>query len=108
MPSMLRSFLSIVGGVILAVAIVMGFGAKAWAIVGGAFVGAVAASWIAHDRRARAAYIVAALLLAATLNNLIAFSQPWWMWLAVLGGVPAAGWLAGRIAPADHRYPEHP
>ncbi len=65
----------------------------------GSFAGGVVASRVAARSRGQYAWVVAGVLLAATLANLRAIPHPAWMVIGALVGVPAAGWLAARLAP---------
>lgn len=65
------------------------------------FAGGLVASRIAARSRKQYAWIIAGVLLAATLANLLAIPHPIWMVVGALAGVPAAGWLAARLAPPD-------
>lgn len=67
----------------------------------GPFAGGLVASRIAARSRKQYAWIIAGVLLAATLANLLAIPHPIWMVVGALAGVPAAGWLAARLAPPD-------
>ncbi|MGE0742544.1 MAG: hypothetical protein AB7O98_14475 [Hyphomonadaceae bacterium] len=52
-------------------------------------------------RRAWAAWIIAALLFAAALFNLISIPSPIWLWIGGLAAIVAGGWFAGKLgAPA--------
>jgi hypothetical protein len=42
--------------------------------------------------------IVTALLLVATIANLVAIPHPPWIWAGAIILIPAAGWLATRAA----------
>lgn len=65
------------------------------------FAGGLVASRIAVRSRKQYAWIIAGVLLAWTLVNLLASPHPIWMVVGALVGVPAAGWLAARLAPPD-------
>jgi hypothetical protein len=65
------------------------------------FVGGLVASRIAARSRHQYAWVIAGVLLAATLANLFAIPHPAWMVAGALIGVPSAGWLAARLAPPD-------
>jgi hypothetical protein len=65
----------------------------AWGLA--ALAGGFVAARIA--RRAWAAWVIAALLLAASLYNLIAIPSPIWLWVGGLGAVVVLGWLGGRL-----------
>lgn len=65
----------------------------------GAFVGGLVASRVAARSRGQYAWVIAGVILAATLANLRAIPHPAWMVIGALVGVPAAGWLAARLAP---------
>jgi predicted acyltransferase len=65
------------------------------------FAGGLVASRVAARSRRQYAWVIAGVLLAATLANLRAVPHPAWMVVGGLIGVPAAGWLAARLAPRD-------
>jgi hypothetical protein len=67
----------------------------------GPFAGGLVASRIAIHSRRLYAWVILALLLSATIANLIAIPHPAWMVAAALLGVPWAGWMAARLAPPD-------
>ncbi|MCE9602887.1 MAG: hypothetical protein K8S21_11840 [Gemmatimonadetes bacterium] len=67
----------------------------------GPFAGGLVASRVAARSRRQYAWIIAGVLLAATLANLRALPHPAWMVVGALIGVPAAGWSAARLAPRD-------
>jgi len=69
----------------------------------GPFAGGLVASRVAARSRKQYAWIIAGVLLAATLSNLLAIPHPAWMVIGALAGVPGAGWLAARLAPPDER-----
>lgn len=70
-----------------------------WAIA--AAVGAFVAARIA--RRTWAGWIVAGVLLAATLLNLVLIPHPWWMLAASVVLVLLAGWQAARLGATGKR-----
>jgi len=63
----------------------------------GAFVGGVVAAWIARSRAVLAAAIVGALVLAATVANLVIIPHPTWFAAVGIAGVALASFAAGRI-----------
>ncbi len=65
------------------------------------FAGGLVASRIAARSGKQYAWIIAGVLLAWTLVTLLASPHPIWMVVGALVGVPAAGWLAARLAPPD-------
>ena len=65
------------------------------------FAGGLVASRVAARSRGQYAWVIAGVLLAATIANLRALPHPAWMVAGALIGVPAAGWLAARLAPRD-------
>lgn len=67
----------------------------------GPFAGGLVASRVAARRRASYAWIIMSLLFAATLANLFAIPHPTWMVAGAVLLIPAAGWLAARLAPPD-------
>ncbi len=135
MPPAMRSFIAIVGGMVVAVTVVSacdmlagllhpvppGFdpadvaqlkahaesappAALATVLLGwllGPLAGGLVATRVAEHDRSRYAWVIAALLLAATISNLVAIRHPLWMVVAAVVGIPAMGWLAARLAPAD-------
>lgn len=64
------------------------------ASLAGAF---VAARW-AGRAPVTHGWVVALILLAATVANLVAIPHPIWMWPAALILIPLAGWMGVRIA----------
>lgn len=67
----------------------------------GPFAGGFVASRVAARSRRQYAWVIAGVLLAATISNLLSIPHPAWMVVAALVGVPAAGWFASQLAPAD-------
>jgi hypothetical protein len=67
--------------------------AAAWGL--GALIGGFVAARIAQ--RAWAAWLIAALLVAASMYNLVAIPSPIGLWASGLGAIVVLGWLAGRI-----------
>jgi hypothetical protein len=67
----------------------------AWGL--GALVGGFVAARIAQ--RAWAAWVIAALLIAASLINLVMIPSPIWLWIGGIGAIIVGGWLAGRFGP---------
>ena len=65
------------------------------------FAGGLVASRVSARSRRQYAWVIAGVMLAATLANLRALPHPAWMVVGALIGVPAAGWLAARLAPSD-------
>jgi len=63
----------------------------------GAFVGGLVAAWIARPRAVLAASIVGAIVLAATLANLVMIPHPTWVAVAGVAGVVLAAFVAGRL-----------
>lgn len=52
------------------------------------------------SQRQWAAWVIAALLIAASLYNLIAIPSPVWLWVGGLAGIVIGGWLGGRLGAA--------
>lgn len=67
----------------------------------GPFAGGLVAARVAERSRALAAWVIAGLLFAATLANLVAIPHPLWMSLVAVLGIPFAGFLAVRLSPSD-------
>lgn len=69
-------------------------------VVAAWFLGALIGAWVANAiaRRALAGWIVAVLVMAASLATVIMFPQPVWMWAAAILAPLVAGWLAQRLA----------
>jgi len=71
-------------------------------LLAGWLVAAAVGSFVAARWAGRApvmhGVLVALILLAATVANLVAVPHPTWMWPAVLILIPLAGWAGVRIA----------
>lgn len=65
----------------------------AWGLA--ALVGGFIAARIAE--RQWAAWAIAALLLAASLYNLVVIPSPIWLWIGGIGAIVVLGWVAGRL-----------
>lgn len=63
----------------------------------GAFVGGLAGSLLARHRAVLISGIVGALMLCATIVNLVFIPHPVWMAIAAVVGIVVAAWLAGRL-----------
>ena len=73
----------------------LAFVLAAWIVA--TFVGGLVAGWIARKRAVIVAAVVGALVLAATIANVMLIPHPTWMVVAGVAGIAAAAWLAGRI-----------
>jgi len=73
----------------------LAFVLAAWIVA--TFAGGLVAAWIARPRAALAAAIVGALVLAATIMNVVLIPHPAWMVAAGVAGIAVAAWLAGRL-----------
>lgn len=67
-----------------------------WTIAAAA--GSFVATRLSAARRPWAGLVVTAILLAATIANLVLLSHPLWMWPAAFIAIPVAGWFAARAA----------
>ena len=61
------------------------------------FVGGLVAGWIARRRAVIVAAVVGALVLAATIANVMLIPHPAWMVVVGVAGIAAAAYAAGRI-----------
>lgn len=66
--------------------------------VAAAAAGAFVATRLSPGRGQASGLIVTALLLVATIVNLLSIPHPVWVWVAAIMLMPAAGWLAARAA----------
>ena len=73
----------------------------AWGL--GSFVGAFVARRIAPARSAWPAIVVCALLILATVVNLIALPHPWWLWSTGIGSCLIFG-FAGMVVAGPKEY----
>jgi hypothetical protein len=69
-----------------------------WGLAAG--VGAFVAVRLSAERRTGIGFIVAGILLLATIANLAMLPHPRWMWVAALVVVPLLGWLGARAGSA--------
>lgn len=69
-----------------------------WVIAAGA--GSYLAARLAGRAPLPHGLVVTALLLLATVANLMAIPHPTWMWPGAIILIPLAGWVAGRLVPA--------
>lgn len=67
-----------------------------WATAAAA--GAFVATRLAPGRSQTPSLVVTALVLGATMVNLVSIPHPAWVWAGAIVLVPVAGWLAGRAA----------
>jgi hypothetical protein len=67
----------------------------AW--IAGTFVGGLVAAWIARPHAVVVAAVVGALVLAATIANVMLIPHPTWMVVAGVAGIAIAAWIAGRL-----------
>lgn len=67
----------------------------AWIVA--TFVGGLVAGWIARGNAVVVAAVVGALVLAATIANLMLIPHPAWMAVAGVAGIVAAAFAAGRL-----------
>lgn len=70
----------------------------AW--VSGSFSGAWLAARLAVSRRPLLSGVVGLFVLAASITNLMMLPHPLWFSITAVIAVPAAAWLAGRLASA--------
>ena len=86
----------------------LAFVLAAW--IGGTFLGGLVAAWIARPHAVVVAAVVGALVLAATIANVVMIPHPAWMVAAGVAGIVVAAWLAGRImrVPRDPAPPPAP
>ncbi len=71
------------------------FAVASWTVA--AFAGAGLAARMAPSRPMLHGGLVGALMLAATIANLLMIPHPAWVILSGLAGVPACAWLGARI-----------
>ena len=66
------------------------------------FLGPLAGAWVAARFAPEAPFvhgmIVAGLVLAAAMVNMVALPHPAWMWVAAPVAILAGGWLGARLA----------
>ena len=76
-----------------------------WGVAAG--IGAFVAVRLSVERTTTVGFVVAGLLLLATVANLAMLPHPRWMWIAPLLVVPLLGWLGARAgaAPASGSRP---
>lgn len=73
----------------------MAFVVLAWWL--GALIGGLTAGTLSRGRARLCAGIVGALLMAATIANLMLFSHPLWVMIVGPAGIVVASWLAGKL-----------
>ena len=73
-----------------------------WAL--GAFLGAIAASYISR-RWAPASWVVASAMLLFAISNFASFPAPIWMVFASLGAIISGGYLAVAATGARYKIP---
>jgi hypothetical protein len=69
----------------------------------GTFLGGLTAGTLSRGSARLCAGIVGALIMAATIANLLMFPHPLWVMVAGPIGIVIAGWLAGKLAVAWKR-----
>lgn len=69
-------------------------------VVGAWFFGALIGGWVGNAiaKRGVAGWIVALMVMAASIATVVMFPQPAWMWAAAILVPLVAGWLAQRLA----------
>lgn len=79
------------------------FAVASWVVA--AFAGAWLAARLAPARPLLHGGIVGALMLAATIANLMMFEHPLWVILSGLAGVPLCAWLGARAGSSSAALP---